>query len=188
MRDMDIDRPGRAMMCLTRHNALEGLKRFDLFNQDVEGAALSFGLFQQLRRTSDPRSNGAMMYHASCFVCAARRVGRLLESMACNRTCFRPPVADFIRDEWRKKRAFYQTFVEPRNAIEHIDAEAGDNTRWAFFNLWNDRFAVTDGAAIVIDENALNKIRCARDAIADAIIREYPDPGLDFLMRPDCAK
>jgi hypothetical protein len=86
-----------------------------------------------------------------------------------------------VRLEWRKKRAFFQSFVEPRNAIEHIDGEASDDTKWAFFNIHNEEFHVVNGVTVHVNEESRDKCASSRDVIADAIIQEYPDPKLDFL-------
>jgi len=170
----------RAQLSLAANNASEAAKRFSLFDADVEGAATSFRLYEELLATNNPENNKAMIYHASCFVCAVRRAGRLLESLSKNRSCFKRPVSDVIKIEWSKKRAFLGSFVKPRNAIEHIDREASDKTKWAFFNLHDDRFLmVVNGVFAEVTRNSLENLFSARDAIAEAIIKEYPNPALD---------
>ena len=158
-----------------------------LFNRDVEGASLSFHLVDELRAVPNPANNTATMYHASCFVCAVHRARRLLESLSANRACFRDAVAEVIQLEWRKKHTFLESFRDPRDAIEHVDGEASDNTKWSFFNLHNDRFCVADGISVEINRASLDRLCSARDGIAEAIIKEYRDSALDFLntvMKP----
>ena len=181
MPTITLDLPTRALLSLAHHNAQDALKRFVLLNGDVEGATLSFRLFEDLRQLRDPAHNTAIMYHASCFICAVRRVGRLLKSLSDNRTCFRDPVAEVVRLEWRKKRAFFESFVDPRNAIEHIDNEASDNTRWSFFNLHEERLCVVDGVSVEINQRSLDTIVSARNVVAESITKEYHDAMFDFL-------
>lgn len=178
---MLLDLPMRAIMALARHNEGEALKRFALLNGDVEGACLSFHAFEELKATRMPVNSAALMYHASCFICAVRRAGRLLESLSAHHTCFRHPVAEVVRLEWKKKRSFFQSFVNPRNAIEHIDTEASGDTKWSFFNLHDDEFHVVDGVSVCVNEESRDKTASSRNVIAEAIIRDYHDPALGFL-------
>jgi len=83
--------------------------------------------------------------------------------------------------EWKKKRKFFELFVEPRNAIEHIDGAANDKTKWAFFNLNGDRFSVVNGVTVDVNQDSLEKVLSTRQAIAEAIIKEYHDPMLGLL-------
>ena len=122
-----------------------------------------------------------MIYHASCFVCAVRRAGRLLESLSRNSACFGPSVAQVIRLEWRKKKAFFDSFIQPRNAIEHIDAEFRGKIQYALFNMHGDRLCVTNAKAVTIDGKSLANVREARDTVAEAILQAYPDPSLGLL-------
>jgi hypothetical protein len=178
---MLLDLPTRAIVALAHHNQQEALKRFTLFNGDVEGTCLAFRAFDNLKATRMPTNNIALMYHASCFVCAVRRAGRLLKALSANPPCFRKPVAEVVRLQWRMKRAFFQSFVDARNAIEHIDGEARDVTKWAFFNLKDDEFHVVNGVFVYINDESREKCVSSRDAIAEAIIHEYNDPMFDFL-------
>ena len=170
---MGFDEPMRAVLGLTQAEASDAARRFSLYNSDVEGALESHKQFIRIRDRMDPAENGLLMFYASMFVCAVRRTGRLLESLSSARTIFRPDTAETIRLEWRKKRTFYEAFVEPRNAIEHIDSEAKDLTKWRFFNLINDRFEVTDGIDVEIGQESACKVQESRDRIARAIIAEY---------------
>jgi hypothetical protein len=177
------DLPTRAILALAHHEAREAIKRFSLFNHDVEGAILSFCLYDQSRAGPDPSRNTAIMYHASCFVCAATRVGRLLESLAAGDSPFSAPVRNVARLEWQKKKAFFMEFIEPRNAIEHIDSHSKDATQWRFFNLYKDQIAVIDGLSLEVSPGSLAKIRSARDVVAEAIVAEYPDPMMSLLLQ-----
>ena len=191
-----IDGPTQAIMRLAARGDehREAVKRFVLYNNDVEGCLISYQISQgltaalfQMIPSSDcvpervARCNAASLYHATCFVCAARRVGRLLESLASHRSCFADEVSQAIRLEWRKKRSFFESLIEPRNAIEHIDSEANDETKWSFFNMDADTLFVTPEASVAINDDAVAKIISSRDAIVAAIIQAHPDPVLDML-------
>jgi hypothetical protein len=176
-----LDLPTRARYSLAFHEAQDALKWFDLFNWDVEGATLSFRLYDELKSVIDPANNRAIMYHASCFVCAVRRAGSLLESLQKYKDCFRDPVAAVIKIEWNKKNTFFESFRIPRNAIEHTDKIG--RGKWSLFNLHYDLFCVVDGVSVKINRTSLNKLCSARDAIAEAIIKEYRHPSLEFLDR-----
>src|SRR4051794_15140372 len=120
---LSLDVTTRAMMALTHHHVIDdGRTLFSLLNYDVESAAMSFQLFdEQLKLKFELRSGMfSLTCHAGNFVCAVRRVGRLLDRLAASGD-LRRPVLDAIRLERKKKRAFFESFLEPRNAIEHID-------------------------------------------------------------------
>ena len=159
----------------------EAVKLLTVFHSDVDGAIMSHQLFCQARDERDPRQNAATMYHASCFVCAVRRVGRILEAMVANRHVFPEPVGDAVQLEWRKKRAFFGSFVDSRNAVEHIDSEVTDETTWLFFHLHNDEFTVANGRTVAIGAESLAKVVAARDAIDQVINESISDPMLDML-------
>ena len=116
-----------------------------------------------------------MLYHATCFVCAVRRVGRLLESMVAYSKCFKPEVAEVIKLEWKKKKTFFDSFIVPRNAIEHIDGEVNTQTQTCYFNLWHNVFVVATDKKVTINDAAMEKLLSAKNAIAEAIIQHYPE-------------
>ena len=162
--------------------ASDALKLFVLFNADVDGAAISHRLYSShWRRRQMPLQNTEMMHHASCFVCAVRRAGRLLEAMVSRRASFPAPVAEVIQLEWNKKRTFFEGFHEPRNAIEHIDSAAKEECAWLFFHLHNHSFTVTGGTTIDIGQPTLDKVLAVQDAIVSAINTAIPDPMLDAI-------
>ena len=178
---MIIDLPKRAIIALSGCNNIEGEKRLILFNNDVEGAAISFNLFAQLQAQLKPDNNTAIMYHAACFICAAHRVGKLLDALSATRDCFSPAITKVIRAERRKNRTFFESFTKPRNSIEHIDEASRNKTKLAFYNLDNERFHVINDVTIEINREKLDSILSIRDNIANAIIRAYPNPILKCL-------
>ena len=143
--------------------------------------------FEAFKRVADaPYSgdrNAELMFHASCLVCAVRRAGRLLEALSRQRSLFKQPVADLINLEWRKKRAFFDRFVAPRDAIEHIDGEVRRDTRLSLFNLWGNKFHVTDDISVELTDDVLTTVQSVRDTIAAAIVEHYPHPTIDMLLK-----
>jgi hypothetical protein len=115
-----------------------------------------------------------IMYHASCFVCAARRVGRILKRLASSRDFFSPPIRDVIKLEWKKKRAFFESLVIPRNVIEHIDEEAAGPTGYTLFFFDKASIPVSHGKTADVSTAALAKVVSSLDVILDAIIKEAP--------------
>ncbi len=140
-----------------------------LLERDVYSASIAFRLFEASKAAvwSDRASNREMMYHASCFVCAVRRVGRLLERMSKTRSWLVPTVAEVVNLEWRKKKSFFDSFIQPRGAIEHIDSEAVNRTSPRMFSLMNDQFEVANGKSVTINREALTKTTEPLDRIVD---------------------
>ena len=159
-----------AIRQLSRQGSMKATVAFSLLNHDINGAVISYGLFEQLKLSGGPADIAAMMYHGSCFVCCVRRVGRLLEAFSENEIGFPQHVLVAIKLEQKKKRAFFKSFIDPRNAIEHIDGEVKSMTRFEAFNLFNDRFQITNGTEVSIDKQAVVKLLSVRDVIAEAIL------------------
>lgn len=150
----------------------EAHRRFALYCADVEGAIFAFKAYRKAR--SAPAADlPQYRYHASCFVCAACRAGRLLKSMSKDRGDFEPSIANFIQLEWKKKQAFHHEVTLVRNEIEHIDGEACNQTRWRFYCFDNDTFMVTDQHKLVMNEEALWNVVSSCAVISDAIVLAY---------------
>lgn len=149
-----------------------------LLEMDIYNASISLRLFEAERSKPffETPTTREIMFHASCFVCTVRRVGRLLENLVSQLSCLDPAVAKAVKLEWRKKKSFFDSFIEPRNAIEHIDNEVRGKTAVRLFSLTNDRFEVTNGNIVTINREALAKITESLDRIVDAIQTVYPDP------------
>ncbi len=172
------DRTIEAALRLSR-DAPEASTLLILLSMDVDNASIALRLFETFKAAAhtDTAAIREMMCHASCFVCAARRVGRLVETISRTRSCLMPKVADVVKQEWSKKKAFFEEFIEPRNAIEHIDGEAKNRTSPRTFSLMNDRFEVANGKSVTINREALTKITEPLDRIVEAILRDYHDPA-----------
>ena len=116
-----------------------------------------------------------MLHYASNFVCAMRRVGRGLESLSKNRASFAKPVAEKISLVWRKKKAMFDSYTNPRNAIEHIDSELSGITKWEMLNLRGDKLYVTEDKAAEISDRNLEAAVAARNEIVLAILEYMPE-------------
>ncbi|MCH8824187.1 MAG: hypothetical protein IH984_11855 [Planctomycetes bacterium] len=175
---MNLDKVTDAAMRLNRVEPHLAMLVF-LLERDIDNAMLSFGLFEAERsKTFTEKLNiRELMNHASCFVCAVRRVGRLFEKLVSQRSCLTPTVAKAVQLEWRKKKSFFDSFIDPRNAIEHIDSEIDGKTFLRLFQLTNDRLEVTNGKSVTINREAIAKLTESLDRIAEAILSGYPDPA-----------
>lgn len=151
----------------------EAQKIYTLYIRDVTGSIISFRLFKNLLPLTDTKQISELIYHASCFICSARRAGRLLETLSANRSLFSTEASKTIQLEWRKKRSFYEKIRLVRDAIEHINSKDYNQTKLSFFNLSNDTLKVTEDFYITINEEALQKIVSSLDTISEAIIRSY---------------
>ena len=157
----------RASIKLFAHNPDAGMLRY-LLEADIVGASTSFEAFEGLRQqflTKPPQSNSIMMYHAKCYICAVRRVARILERMVSNRSLFPEEVRMEIKTQWKRKKSFLEKFRESRDAIEHID----EQKTYSYCNLSNNVFTVVDGKSISLDRNSLEKLLSIRLAIDTAI-------------------
>lgn len=180
-----------AIWLLNFHQEKEAVRLFQTFCRDIDGTIISFQLFNQLYKDllnqpepdnieellKQPIRATEITYHASSFVCAVRRVERLLTLLHKRRQCFRESVREAITSERKKKRLFFEAFTKPRDAIEHIDGEINNDLNWAF-RLEGDRFWIVDGIGADISKEALNKVCSVRDVIAEAIVKEYEIPGI----------
>ena len=178
--DMMIPKEIIAILALQTADS-KAFQLYTLFNNDVNGARISFSHFLRANADLDPMMNQEVIYHASCFVCAGRRVSRLLEAMSKHSACFDDQVAECIRLEWRKKRTFFKSFEPARNAIEHIDGEVNSKFNFSAYNLLGNEFVVVGDKKIRIDENAIKKIINVRNIITNKIIECYESPEIQLL-------
>jgi hypothetical protein len=151
----------------------DAVKYFTLYDYDVNGAYISYALYANLRGTINPLDNTEIMYHASCFVTAVHRVSRMHELMVSKKNLFEDPIANTIKLEWNKKRKFYESFKDPRNAIEHIDKDSKKKTQTQFYNFHKDKFNVTKSTSVSVNEMAIKKLLSSHTAICDEIIKYY---------------
>jgi hypothetical protein len=166
-------RVNEATNLLAYADSQEALALFLQFNNDVIGAEVAHQNLREAQQQARWTGNEVMMFHASTVVCTIRRVGRMLEHMVAKGSLFKPDTANEIKLEWRKKKSFFENFIEPRNAIEHINEEISNATVLRFINLIGDNFEVTDGKAIDIGDAAITTTLQSRDRIVDSVIEEY---------------
>lgn len=145
-------------------------KMFILYCHDVEGTIIAYGLFEKSKSSKNTRDIPKIIYHASSFICAARRAGRLLEALSRTRSYFLPQVRETIKNEWKKNRAFFEDLRLVRNAIEHIDSQDYNKTKMSFFNLNGNNLQVTKDYKFTIDQSNLDKIVSSRNIITQAIL------------------
>lgn len=161
----------------------EMVVRLMLWERDILSCQISLRDYQaSLEKQSKSISAQAitgeiplLLHHASNFVCAMRRAGRGLESLSKNRTSFTGPVAKKISLAWRKKKAMFDSYINPRNAIEHIDNELSGVTKWEMFNLRGDKLFVTENKAAEISERNLDAVLDARNEIVTAFLEHMPE-------------
>ena len=159
----------------------EALQLYALLNNDVNGARIAYSHFIRTNANLDPMMNQEVIYHASCFVCAGRRVSRLLEAMSKRRTCFDQQVAECIKLEWWKKYTFFKSFEPARNAIEHIDGEVNSKFNFAAYNLQGNELVVVGSKKLLINKSTIKKIMDVRDTITHKIIECYESPEIQML-------
>ena len=151
----------------------EAQKIYTLYARDVEGAIISFRLFKNLLSSTNTETIPELIHHASCFICSARRSGRLLEALSASHRLFSTEVAEVIKLEWKKKRSFYEKLRPVRDAIEHIDSKDFNQTKLSFFNLENETLKVTENHSFPINQETLNKIVSSLETISKKIIESF---------------
>ncbi len=151
----------------------EAQKIYIFYVRDVEGSIISFRLFNNLLSSTDTKRISELIYHASCFICSARRSGRLLEALSARHSLFSTEVAEVIRLEWKKKRSFYENLRPVRDAIEHIDSNKFNQTKLSFFNLENETLKVTEEHFLSINQETLNIILSSLETISKKVIESY---------------
>jgi hypothetical protein len=171
----------------------DALARFKLLEQDLASVRFAFADFDQARaevhrfgldrehwvRDSDARGEAMdrMFHHAKVFVCGVRRFGRMLEEMYSRRADYPPQVAAAIESAFKKRRAFFHEYVDPRNAIEHMASKVnGSNHR--FVNLWGDKLEVIDGCSVTVGPVPLSTVARTCEEISVQIGRAVDSKNL----------
>jgi len=89
--------------------------------------------------------------------------------LASNRSAFPPSVSEAIRLAWRKRREMFESYVDPRNVIEHIPDEVGDKERWILMNLHGDVLVADEKSSAEVSRANLDRAVAARTEIVDAL-------------------
>ncbi len=146
-----------------------------LLDQEVQSLQLSYSAYKTTRaRLESERPADVipeLLHQAKVFVCAMRRFARLVETLAAGRSPF-PGAQPEIKLAWKKKLSFLNTYIDPRNAIEHIDGEVKPKSRWVLTNIENDQFKVTEGSGAEVSDRALATALDLRGEIVAAALRE----------------
>lgn len=153
-----------------------------LFDLDIQSAQIALDDYLAARDALTSFSGpgvdrvalARVLHNAKVFVCAMRRLGRLLESMAANRSVFPPRVANAVQLAWKKHRSFLRTYQDPRNAIEHIDGEVKGRTEWRMVNVVNDELEVVPGRSAKVSGEALEVTLNIRSEIVEALKKDLP--------------
>jgi hypothetical protein len=128
--------------------------------------------------------NARLVHHAKSFVCAMRRISRVLQEA--NLSTFPKGVSSVIKYQRKLKKAFLEQYVGPRNAIEHMADEVRDQAtdedvrgfylnedRKTFHPVFQD-IGIEKGRLMAgghyadVGQNALKKVLEVRDEIVSA--------------------
>jgi hypothetical protein len=163
----------------------EQVVRLLLLDYDIESALVSLKDYRsaqnQLNQLTQTQADVQvplihLQHYAKSFVCAMRRAGRVLESLSANRSIYPKPVANTVKRVWGKKKSMFDSYIDPRNAIEHINGEILGKNSWRLLNLHNDTLFVTEDKSAEISEKNLQSAIEARNEIIESIIQHMPAP------------
>lgn len=166
--------------------------RLLLFDHDVRSAQLSYRDFAaawarftggQASPADSPRSVSgsdahdvakAEVYHyAKAFVCAIQRVTALAQDLSANSSVFGAAVADKIEQAWQQKRAFFRSYTEYRDAIEHIDSRVNSPRTepvWLLMKVTQESLTILGAQGhAVISADAIGEVLSFRAEILAAI-------------------
>lgn len=159
--------------------SLEQHRWLFLLEQDIRSAMIAFvdyratqvAILNPLPFGACAVGTGELIHYAKVFVCAMRRAARTLEALSANRSAFPEKVGDTIQVAWRKRKKMFESYREPRDAIEHIASEVPKKDAWHVLNLLGDTLHVTeDVGAEVSEKNLLSAIE-AWDEIIGSVAR-----------------
>jgi len=165
---------------LVQNMSNEQIIRMLLLDDDLRSAQISFSDYKRVRNSifgenpvEDKMFAKQAFHYAKSYICAMRRVGRLFEDLSSNRSLFDDTVSETIKLVWKKKRMMFNSFIDPRNIIEHIDGEIKGKTRWKMMVLKDDELAVTEDFKIEISQKYLNSAIDGRNEIVNSILKSY---------------
>lgn len=184
----DIEKRDWKRIILSRTSNMDALIRLSLLESDLESLRIAFEDYlaaktevnrivtviaktgmNEAMETSKKTAWSRLFHHAKVFVVCMRRFARLLEATRAHNCDYPKDVASAITLSWKKKKSFFDQYIEARNAIEHIDGEVnGYNKR--FINLINDSLEVVAGKHAPITQTALCTVESSWNEIVDAIM------------------
>ena len=147
-----------------------------LLDVDVRSVQIAYHHFNRLRvsLSSELALPGErdleLFHHAQVYVCAVRRVSRLLEALYRSRGSLDEATAEVIYKVWRSRRAMLESYRDARDAIEHIDSEIRAGNKWSLMNLDHKRLMVTKTTGAEISGSNLQSVVDGRNQIVDAIL------------------
>lgn len=156
-----------------------------LLEQDIESVMIAYMHYHEAKlaiRNPVPFGMsvvgpGELIHYAKVFVCAMRRVARVLEAICANRSVFPESVGDDIRTAWRKRRKMLERYRGARDAIEHIDSEVSGRDAWQILNLEGDTLRVTEGVGAEISKKNVSSVVGAWNEIVWSIFRHMSVVG-----------
>jgi hypothetical protein len=114
---------------------------------------------------------------------------------------FPEPVAETIKLERRKKKAFFAGYIEPRNAVEHASAEVKDTDKhlvrdmiflqpdkgtWhpvvARLDLRRSALTLASGESADVNTSALGKILDCHSTIMTSVLQHLPPRNKQVLL------
>jgi len=178
----------------------------DLLEEDVLSAEISFAEYAalaqnlgQLAKDELAEANYRLMHFAKSFITAVRRVWWVLETA--DVSLFPPVVADAIKLERKKKKSFFEAYIEPRNAVEHASSEVKTPDKHVLTDLiyidheaetWHPIIArvhlrqssltLATGEAAQVTRSALTKIRDCYGTIMKACMTNLPRRTHELLL------
>jgi len=119
------------------------------------------------------------LHHAKTFVTAVRRVGRIGEYISSKKSVFiYADAAAEVKLNWRKKKGFFESYVDARNAIEHIDGNYPDEAigKWKLLELDGDILKVSqvEGQHAEVSDKALDSVIDFRNEFVEVMSRYFP--------------
>ena len=142
-----------------------------LLDEDIRSVHIALSDYLSAREHLAEGRTEEVIHYGKSFVCAMRRVGHLLESLSVRKSIFPNPVADTIKVTWRKKKAMFDTYINARNAIEHIDGEIHGKTHLVLISINNDRLLVTEKKYAQISEKNYESAVNARNEIIESVLQ-----------------
>jgi len=148
-----------------------------VFAGDVASVEIAYQDFANARRAlAGPewppagRATEAMFHHAKTFVCAVRRVARMCEVLMALELPETPRKA--LKLAYRKRKALLDSYIKPRDAIEHADVDNGRRGSLVLLtNLVGDTLWVTGDRthSATINESIVNAVVALRDEVLQAV-------------------
>lgn len=143
-----------------------------LLDSDIQSCQIALADYSQCNSRildTDPSQRHYMFHYAKTFVCAMRRIGRLLESIQSMRQILPPGTRAVVRLVWLRTKPMFDSYIDARNAIEHIEHKIRAGNSWSMVKLIDDELEVTKGHFAKISVQNLNSAIAARKEIVSSL-------------------